>query len=84
MRGAGPLKTFLIIVFVCLLLSAVGGYALYYALDLDSIHMSIHGFLAMGVGIGLSILLGGGLMALVFYSNAHGHDDTTIGGDHKD
>ena len=78
------MRTFIIVVAVSLVLALVGGTLLYYALDLDSIHMSIHGYLAMAVGIGLSILLGGGLMALVFYSNAKGHDDTTYHGQNKD
>ena len=34
-----------------------------------------HGFIAMGLGVGLSILVGAGLMALLFYSARHGHDD---------
>ncbi|HMB77069.1 MAG TPA: hypothetical protein VKN76_11760 [Kiloniellaceae bacterium] len=78
------MKTFLIIVFVCLVLALSGGYALFYALDLDRIEMSVHGYLAMGLGIGLSILLGGGLMALVFHSSRRGHDDTTFQDENKD
>lgn len=75
------MKTFVIITLVTLVLAAVGGFGLYHALDLDSIDMSIHGYLAMGLGIGFSILLGAGLMALVFYSNAQGHDEGASGGD---
>jgi TRAP-type C4-dicarboxylate transport system permease small subunit len=37
--------------------------------------ISAHGYLAMGLGVALSILIGGGLMALLFYSARHGHDD---------
>lgn len=37
--------------------------------------ITAHGYIALGLGVGLSLLLGGGLMALVFYSARHGHDD---------
>ncbi len=37
--------------------------------------MGVHGYIAMGLGVALSLLLGGGLMALAFYSARHGYDD---------
>ncbi len=37
--------------------------------------MSLHGYVAMGLGVVLSILLGGGLMALAFHSSRRGYDD---------
>jgi hypothetical protein len=33
------------------------------------------GYAAMGIGIVLSLLVGCGLMALLFYSSRHGYDD---------
>jgi hypothetical protein len=48
---------------------AVG--ALYLTLGEFQLHASI----AMAIGIGLSVLLGGVLMGLIFVSNASGHDD---------
>jgi hypothetical protein len=36
--------------------------------------MSIHGYIAMGLGILFTAALGGGLMFLMFYSNRHGRD----------
>jgi len=41
----------------------------------DSSSMSIHGWVALGLGTVLSLLVGGGLMALVFYSARKGYDD---------
>lgn len=32
-------------------------------------------YIAMGLGIAFSILIGSGLMALVFYSSRHGYDE---------
>jgi len=37
--------------------------------------IAVHGYIAMGLGVALSILVGGGLMALVFHSARHGHDN---------
>ncbi len=40
----------------------------------------IYGYVAIAGGALLSLLVGGGLMALVFYSSRHGYDDLS-GGD---
>ena len=42
---------------------------------LGPISLSIHGWLAIIAGVVGSFLLGGGLMALSFYSAKSGHDD---------
>lgn len=39
---------------------------------------SIHYFIAVGLGIGLSMLLAGALMGLMFLSNGTGHDESVI------
>ncbi len=36
--------------------------------------ISLHGFIALGLGIVGSLVVGGGLMALVFFSSRSGHD----------
>lgn len=41
----------------------------------DSSSMSVHGWIALAAGTVLSLLVGGGLMALVFYSARKGYDD---------
>lgn len=40
----------------------------------------LYGYVAIAGGVLISLLVGGGLMALVFYSNRHGYDDLS-GGD---
>ncbi|HZL32322.1 MAG TPA: hypothetical protein VFC54_14850 [Pseudolabrys sp.] len=40
----------------------------------------VYGYVAIAGGVLMSLLVGGGLMALVFYSNRHGYDDLS-GGD---
>jgi hypothetical protein len=42
----------------------------------------LYGYVAIAGGVLFSLLVGGGLMALVFYSNRHGYDDLS-GGDGK-
>ena len=38
-----------------------------------------YGWLAIAGGVFFSLLVGGGLMALMFYSNRHGYDDINRG-----
>jgi len=40
-----------------------------------SVPMPAYGYWALGGGILFSLLIGCGLMALVFYSSRHGYDD---------
>jgi len=37
--------------------------------------ISVHGYVALGLGVVLSLALGGGLMALAFFSSRKGYDD---------
>ena len=64
----------LIAALVGLLVLAVIGAAIAWT-HLGDVQLSGHGLIALGLGIFLSLGLGFGLMALVFYSNRHGHDD---------
>jgi hypothetical protein len=41
----------------------------------DASYMSMHGWIALALGTTVSLALGGGLMALVFYSARKGYDD---------
>ncbi len=73
------LKTALITAFILLAFLALSvWFAMtgWTGVDAQS-HASIsgHGYIAMAIGIVFSLLIGGGLMALVFYSARNGHDD---------
>jgi hypothetical protein len=37
--------------------------------------LSIHGWIALGLGVLFSLVIGCGLMALIFYSSRHGYDE---------
>lgn len=39
----------------------------------------LYGYVAIAGGVLFSLIVGGGLMALVFYSNRHGYDDAGSG-----
>ncbi len=41
----------------------------------DASAMSVHGWIALSLGTFLSLAVGGGLMALVFYSARKGYDE---------
>jgi hypothetical protein len=46
-----------------------------YAWNSVDVEMSIHGYIAMILGIVFSLVIGCGLMALMFYSSRHGYDE---------
>jgi hypothetical protein len=43
--------------------------------QLGDVEMGIHGYIALGLGALFTLLIGGGLMGLVFYSHRHGYDE---------
>ena len=64
------------IILLVVSLSGILAAALVFALaGWDSSSMSIHGWIALGLGTFLSLALGGGRMALTFYSARKGFDD---------
>ena len=69
-----------IALFALLALAVWFAAAAWLRLDDDAIPFS--GYDAIIGGVLFSLLIGGGLMALVFYSSRHGYDDLS-GGDSK-
>lgn len=69
------MKVALLILIWTVLLLAAGGVALHLWLDLEGVSLGFHGWLALGLGVGVSLVLGVGLMALVFLSARRGYDD---------
>jgi hypothetical protein len=67
------------------ILAAAGWYAARAWISVSGPPMPATGYVAMAFGVFFSLLVGCGLMALLFYSNRHGYDE--IGrsdGDHTD
>jgi hypothetical protein len=74
MRRIGVGHIILLIVLVALLiLTAV--WAVLVWNDTSGVEMGKHGWIALGLGTFFSLLIGCGLMALMFFSNRSGHDD---------
>jgi hypothetical protein len=68
-------KTALIVATWVILLAAAGGVALHLWLEIGDVSLGFHGWLALGLGVGFSLILGVGLMMLVFHSARRGYDD---------
>ena len=65
-------------VLLILPLLALLGVALCWAINAWNrvdVEMSVHGYIAMILGIFFSLVIGCGLMGLMFYSSRHGYDD---------
>jgi hypothetical protein len=60
---------------VLLALLAAAVYVAYVGWNLTDVTMPVTGYVAMVLGIVFSVILGAGLMALMFYSTRHGFDD---------
>jgi len=67
-------KTILYIAAAVLGLSLATYISLVYIMSKQGMDMSIHGHIAMALGIFFTYGVGAGLMALLFFSNKHGHD----------
>jgi hypothetical protein len=69
------MRTTLVISVLLLLLALAVSLALDAWVSLGDVEMSVHGYIAMALGIIFSLALGFGLMGLMFYSSRHGYDD---------
>ena len=69
------MKTIMLIVALGSLLIGSVIWAVRYWTTFEEVQFGGHGFIALALGVVLSLALGIGLMFLVFYSNRRGHDD---------
>ena len=63
----------LVVLFV--VLAAAGWYSSRAWIEVSGPPMPVAGYAAMTLGIFFSLVVGCGLMALLFYSNRHGYDE---------
>lgn len=71
-----PSVGFLLLIAVLGFLLLLSGYGVFVAFKMGAgSPMTIHGYVALGLAVVLTAALGGGLMALAFYSARHGYDD---------
>lgn len=87
MGAFGALYIFAMRALIIVCLFGLLGLAIWFAgtawVHLGGDPIPFYGYLAMAGGVFFSLLLGGVLMALVFYSSRHGYDDLS-GGDGAD
>jgi hypothetical protein len=72
-RKLGPGGWLTIIVLLAFLIAAIV-YAVHAWNAMSGVHVSPLGWLFMALGVIVTTLVGGGLMALVFYSSRHDYD----------
>ncbi|WGD53108.1 hypothetical protein QA641_03990 [Bradyrhizobium sp. CB1650] len=73
-----------IIILLLLLLLIAAGFVAYVGWTLaDGIEVSTAGYVAMAIGVLFSLLVGCGLMALVFYSSRSGYDEPPVLIEHR-
>lgn len=68
------MRKFLIVVPLLALLVVAVWFAIYSWTAIEGPPIPAGGYVAMGLGIVFSLLIGCGLMALLFYSSRHGYD----------
>jgi hypothetical protein len=69
------MKSALVIVGLLTFLGMTVGWAIWGWQQTSGVEMSGHGYAAMILGIVFTILVGCGLMGLMFYSSRHGYDE---------
>jgi hypothetical protein len=68
-------KTALVAVPLLAILLAAGWFVVRAWLTISGPSVPASGYAAMALGVGFSLVVGCGLMALLFYSNRHGYDE---------
>jgi hypothetical protein len=75
MPKLSTLGTIALVIVLFAILAAAGWFAARAWLSLQGPPMPVEGYIAMTLGIVFSLVVGCGLMALVFYSSRHGYDE---------
>jgi len=75
MRRLNILGTAALVGALLAILVAAGWFAARAWISVQGPPMPAHGYIAMALGVVLSLVVGCGLMALLFYSSRHGYDE---------
>lgn len=70
-----PARRFWRLIAVTAIVAALAIGAALWVMRLEGTPLRLHLVMAMSVGIGLTLLIAGALMGLLFYSARSGHDD---------
>jgi hypothetical protein len=69
------MKTALLIALLLSLLGIATAWAIWVWVSVGDVSMSYHGWIALALMVVFSLIVGLGLMGLVFYSARHGYDE---------
>ena len=75
MGRQGTFGTIALVAALVTILAVSGWYAARAWISISGPPMPTAGYVAMGLGIVFSLVIGCGLMALLFYSSRHGYDE---------
>jgi hypothetical protein len=67
-----------IVIAVLLLLLGASGFIAYRGWTVDNVDVAASGYIAMAFGVIFSLIVGVGLMALIFYSSRKGYDEPPV------
>jgi len=67
------MRTLLIVILLAMLAGV--GYFAYSAMTVEGEPMPTEGYLALALGAGFSVIVGVGLMVLLFFSSRRGYDE---------
>lgn len=70
-----------VLIAAMLLILGVSSWFAYIGMSMEGDPMPAHGYIALTLGVVFSLIVGVGLMALVFYSSRRGYDDQSQGQD---
>jgi len=68
-----------VVVFLFVILAATVWWAASLWMSVEGPPMPLEGYVAMWLGIAFSLVVGCGLMGLMFYSSRHGYDESARG-----
>lgn len=74
----------MLVIALVAILAAAGWYAARAWLEVSGPSMPATGYVAMTLGVLFSLVVGCGLMGLLFYSSRHGYDEPYRSGDERD
>ncbi len=75
MQRLSALGTIALVVALLVILIAAGWFAARAWISVEGPPMPVNGYIAMTLGIVFSLVIGFGLMGLLFYSSRHGYDE---------
>ena len=68
-------KSVVLVAILLPLLAGTTAVSVWVWRQLGDTEIGVHGYIALGLGALFTLLIGGGLMGLVFYSHRHGYDE---------